>query len=118
MFFREQILIISFVFVFLKSTAERYLTPSLKNLAKELGLSQTLAGVTLLAFANGSPDIIASFSAAGESSGVFISIGGLFGAGLFVTSFVLSNVIAVSQNKIFVNLISLIWLNYGLFYLK
>jgi Ca2+/Na+ antiporter len=92
------------LFVFLKSTAEKYLTPSLRNFGKELGLSQTLMGISLLAFANGSPDIISSLSAAGETSGVFITIGGLFGAGIFVNTIVLANVIRVSPNQIYVSL--------------
>ena len=52
-------------FSLLGSTAEDYLTPSLTKIKNKFNMSETLAGVTILAFANGAPDVISSFSAGG-----------------------------------------------------
>jgi sodium/potassium/calcium exchanger 6 len=54
--------------------------------------SPTLAGVTLLAFGNGAPDVFASIMAAHKLK-LFLSVGALVGAGLFVTSLVVCCVI-------------------------
>lgn len=57
-------------------------------------MSQNLAGVTLLALGNGAPDVISSIVASNDpDSGIEFSIGALTGAGLFVTSFVISSVL-------------------------
>ena len=81
-------------FLLLGSTADNYLTPALESLAKKFHFSETLAGVTLLAFANGAPDVLSSFSASsGNSQGIFLSLGAIFGAGLFVTTFVFARII-------------------------
>lgn len=50
-------------FHLLSSTAENYLSPALTNLSNKLGLSETLAGVTLVAIGNGAPDVIVAISA-------------------------------------------------------
>ena len=48
----------------------------------------------MLAFANGAPDIITSFTAGGqEAEGIALVIGSIFGAGLFVLTIVLARVI-------------------------
>lgn len=49
----------------LGSTADEYLVNSLQFISQKLRLSETLAGVTLLALGNGAPDVISSFTAAG-----------------------------------------------------
>jgi sodium/potassium/calcium exchanger 6 len=57
-------------------------------------MSQNLAGVTLLALGNGAPDVISSIVASDDpDSGIEFSIGALTGAGLFVSSFVISSVL-------------------------
>jgi sodium/potassium/calcium exchanger 6 len=81
-------------FVLLGSTADNYLTPALEKLSKRFHFSETLAGVTLLAFANGAPDVLSSFSASsGNSQGIYLSLGAVFGAGLFVTTVVFARII-------------------------
>jgi solute carrier family 24 (sodium/potassium/calcium exchanger), member 6 len=68
----------------LSSTADIYLSPSLEYLTVRFGLSDSLAGVTLLAFGNGAPDVfgaIAAASAEGSSDAnksVAIICGGTF----------------------------------------
>lgn len=82
-------------FHLLSSTAENYLSPSLATLAKIFRLSETVAGVTLLALGNGAPDVITAVVAGGDDDdGISIAIGSIFGAGLFVTTATLAVVIA------------------------
>ena len=59
-------------------------------------MSQTLAGVTLLAFANGAPDVIATYTAGERVEGIPLIIGSIFGAGIFVTTVVVGQVISFS----------------------
>jgi solute carrier family 24 (sodium/potassium/calcium exchanger), member 6 len=87
-------------FFLLGQIASTYLTPVLTKISIALNMSETLSGVTLLAFANGAPDIISSFSAGGSEGGLFISIGNLFGAGLFCSTLVIGRCIQVSRHTI------------------
>ena len=65
-------------FLLLGSTADDHLTPALEKIAIRFHFSETLAGVTLLAFANGAPDVLSSFSASGSGSdGIFLSLGAI-----------------------------------------
>ncbi len=84
----------------LSSIADTYLTPVLTKISQALNLSETIAGVTLLAFANGAPDIIASATAGDSSGGVFISIGALFGACSFGSTVVLGYCIVRNKGTI------------------
>ena len=63
-------------------------------------LSETIAGVTLLAFANGAPDIIASATAGDASGGIFIAVGSLFGACAFGATVVLGYCIYRSDGDV------------------
>ena len=70
----------------LGTTADGYLAPSLEQIAKKLYLSEQLAGVTFLALANGAPDVLGAISAAtSDAGGTYMSVGGLVGAGLYVS---------------------------------
>jgi solute carrier family 24 (sodium/potassium/calcium exchanger), member 6 len=63
-------------------------------IARVLGLSENLAGVTVLAFGNGSPDIFTSLAGAprGRSELIF---GELIGSGLFVTTVIAGAIITI-----------------------
>lgn len=87
-------------FYLLGNVADTFLTPVLTKVSAALRLSETIAGVTLLAFANGAPDIIASVTAAGQDDGVFISVGGLFGACMFGSTMVLGLCILRSKTQV------------------
>uniref|UniRef100_A0A7S3NTN7 Sodium/calcium exchanger membrane region domain-containing protein n=1 Tax=Euplotes crassus TaxID=5936 RepID=A0A7S3NTN7_EUPCR len=64
-------------------------------------MSESLAGVTLLAMGNGAPDVLTSVSAAGsEHTGMFFSVGSLSGSGLFVTGVVTAMCIIFSPEVI------------------
>jgi solute carrier family 24 (sodium/potassium/calcium exchanger), member 6 len=53
--------------------------------------------VTLIAFANGAPDVMTAFVASGNESGILIAVGSIFGAGLFITTVVLGRVIYTAK---------------------
>ena len=62
-------------------------------------MSESLAGVTLLALGNGSPDVISSLSAANsDSGGMFLAVGSLVGGGMFVSG-VVSAIVLLSSPK-------------------
>ena len=64
-------------------------------------MSQALAGITFLAFANGAPDIITAIVAGSSSSGstALIPFGSIYGAALFGMAFILAMVIEYSEGK-------------------
>jgi len=62
-------------------------------------MSESLTGVTLLALATGAPDIITSMIAGGETGGISMSIGSLYGASMFVFNIVFASVILQSPNS-------------------
>ena len=62
-----------------------------------MGLSEAMAGITLLALANGAGDVVTAVVASGGADGVAYNIGALFGAGLFVCSIVMSLTIIKSK---------------------
>ena len=100
LFFLICLLVILASFYLLGKIASVYLTPVLTKVSTALKMSETLAGVTLLAFANGAPDIITSYTAGESDGGIFITIGNLCGAGLFCSTVVISRCIQVSKREI------------------
>lgn len=83
------ILFLLLSFYLLSSTAEDFLEPVLSKISDNLKFSESLAGVTLVALANGAPDVFAAFAAANSSEfGIVFTVGSLFGAGCFVCSVV------------------------------
>lgn len=82
----------------LSQTAEEYLSPTVTFISKKIKMSQTLAGVTLLAIGNGANDIITAI-VAGKGNNVNFTVGSIFGAGLFVTTISLARVLRKSPIK-------------------
>ena len=78
----------------MSSTAENHFMPALQYLSKELRLSPALAGVTLLAFGNASPDIFTSIAAlrSGDSA---LALSAVIGAVCFNTSITLAGILLV-----------------------
>lgn len=80
-----------------------YVAPAISKIAKHLKLSQTVAGATLVAFANGVPDIMTSVisSISGEDpEGINeLTIGSLMGANIFTYTCVFLGVVMMSPNK-------------------
>ncbi|KAF8206423.1 Sodium/calcium exchanger protein-domain-containing protein [Mycena galopus ATCC 62051] len=85
-------LIIWLVFLFstLGISASDFFTPNLATIAQMLGLDENVAGVTFLAFGNGSPDVFSTFSAMRADSGS-LAIGELLGAASFIVSCVVGS---------------------------
>lgn len=67
-----------------------YLVPNLSSLAAMLGLSDNTAGVTLLAFGNGSPDVFSTYASFQGNSGS-LAVGELLGAALFIVTVVVGS---------------------------
>lgn len=72
----------------LASTADCFLMPSLSFLSHELRLSPGVAGMTLLAFGNGAPDVFTALAGL-EADDFSLTLGSLVGASMCVSSFVL-----------------------------
>ncbi|XP_022252097.1 mitochondrial sodium/calcium exchanger protein-like [Limulus polyphemus] len=66
------------MFIALGVTADDFLCSALVVISKTLHLSQNIAGVTFLAFGNGSPDIFSSLAGVQELRSDLV-IGQLFG---------------------------------------
>ena len=85
----------------LASTADEYLSPALEHLTLAWGLSDSLAGVTLLAFGNGAPDVFSAIAAASSGAAsdpdATKSISILLGGTFFVTCIVVSASTSVSN---------------------
>ncbi|OTF83642.1 sodium/potassium/calcium exchanger 6-like protein, partial [Euroglyphus maynei] len=80
------------LFVTIGLVADNFLCPSLLTISKTLRLPDNIAGVTLLAFGNGAPDIFASIEGISHSKPNLI-FSSLFGAGTFVTTIVIGSIL-------------------------
>lgn len=81
------VLWLSWLFSTIGIAASDFLCIDLNTLASILGMSESLTGVTFLAFGNGSPDVFSTFAAMKSNSGG-LAIGELIGAAGFITSVV------------------------------
>ena len=79
--------------------ASDFLCIDLSTLASAMGLSESLTGVTFLAFGNGSPDVFSTFAAMRSNSGS-LAIGELIGAATFITSVVAGSMALVRPFKV------------------
>jgi solute carrier family 24 (sodium/potassium/calcium exchanger), member 6 len=91
------ILIVIVIFKYTSITVEEYIAEGIQAISERLGLSESLAAITLLAFANGAGDVITALVASGTEGGVSYNIGSLYGAGLFVASAVVATCIIQSE---------------------
>ncbi|KAK4513095.1 DNA polymerase delta small subunit Cdc1 [Mucor velutinosus] len=67
--------------------ASDFFCPNLQTISTKLQLSESMAGVTVLALGNGSPDLFSTFSAMDSSAGS-MAIGELIGAAFFIVAIV------------------------------
>ncbi|KAA8576829.1 hypothetical protein EYC84_006876 [Monilinia fructicola] len=72
---------------------------NLSTIASILGMSESMAGVTFLAFGNGSPDVFSTFAAMGSHSGS-LAVGELIGAAGFITAVVAGSMALVREFKV------------------
>ena len=87
------------IFRFMCDVVDEYVGESIVYITKWLKMSEALAGVTLLALANGAGDLITAIVSAESEEGVNYNIGALFGAGLFVITIVLTFTIKNASEK-------------------
>lgn len=87
-----------FYFYLLGGTAERFFCPALSRISDALKMSPNIAGVTLLALGNGSPDIFSTIAAVSQGS-FASSLGSQLGAGMFVTT-VVAGAVALAAGKV------------------
>ncbi|KAJ5092159.1 hypothetical protein NUU61_007029 [Penicillium alfredii] len=90
---------LSLLFSTIGIAASDFLCINLSTLASILGLSESLTGVTFLAFGNGSPDVFSTFAAMRSNSGS-LAIGELIGAASFITSVVAGSMALVRPFKV------------------
>lgn len=76
-----------FLFGAVSVVAADFFCPNLQTISSKLQLSESMAGVTVLAFGNGSPDLFSTFTAMNSGSGS-LAIGELIGAAFFIVSVV------------------------------
>ncbi|KAI0064796.1 hypothetical protein BV25DRAFT_189813 [Artomyces pyxidatus] len=88
-----------FLFSTLGISASDFFCPNLATIAQILGLDENVAGVTFLAFGNGSPDVFATFSAMRSNSGS-LAIGELLGAASFIVSCVVGSMCIIKPFKV------------------
>lgn len=88
-----------FSFVSLGLTASDYLCPNLYSISKFLELSDNLAGLTLLAVGNGSPDVLSTYKALKIGS-TGLAISELVGATLFILTVVVGSICIASPFKV------------------
>lgn len=75
------------LFMTIGIAASDFVCPNLNTMASSMGLSESLIGVTFLAFGNGSPDVFSTYAAMKIGSGS-LAIGELIGAASFIVAVV------------------------------
>ncbi|PSN65030.1 sodium/calcium exchanger protein-like protein [Corynespora cassiicola Philippines] len=79
--------------------ASDFFCVNLSTIANLLGMSESMAGVTFLAFGNGSPDVFSTFAAFNTHS-ASLAIGELVGAACFITAVVAGSMAIVRPFKV------------------
>ncbi|GAA5901152.1 hypothetical protein JCM8208_002290 [Rhodotorula glutinis] len=97
--FAVMVLWLTFLFAFVGICASEFFCPNLSHIASRLGLSESVAGVTFLAFSNGSPDVFSTFAALRSDSGS-LAIGELIGAASFIVSVVAGTMALITPFRV------------------
>jgi solute carrier family 24 (sodium/potassium/calcium exchanger), member 6 len=94
--------VLLFAFYYLFLVADEHLSPSLQKISVTFKLSESLTGVTLLAFGAGAPDVFASLSASKDAtaSGVQMGLSVLLGSSLFILAIATSATLFASPEPI------------------
>ena len=90
-------------FRFMTTVVDEYIAEAITYIVKITKMSDAVAGVTLIAFANGAGDLVTAIVSSEAADGVSYNIGSLFGAGLFVVTLVISMTILFSSKPIIVS---------------
>ncbi|TVY83334.1 putative cation exchanger [Lachnellula suecica] len=87
------------LFMTIGIAASDFFCINLSTIASICGLSESLAGVTFLAFGNGSPDVFSTYAAMSSHSGS-LAVGELIGAAGFITAVVAGSMALVREFKV------------------
>lgn len=90
---------LSLLFSTIGIAASDFLCINLSTIASILGMSESLTGVTFLAFGNGSPDVFSTFAAMSSNSGS-LAVGELLGAACFITAVVAGSMALVRPFRV------------------
>ncbi|KAF5027669.1 hypothetical protein F66182_230 [Fusarium sp. NRRL 66182] len=93
------VLWLGLLFTTIGIAASDFFSVNLGTIATVLGLSESLAGVTFLAFGNGSPDVFSTFAAMGSNS-ASMAVGELIGAASFITGVVAGSMALVREFRV------------------
>ena len=90
---------LGFLFSTLGISASDFFCPNLATISQLLNLDENVAGVTFLAFGNGSPDVFATFAALRANAGS-LAIGELLGAASFIVSCVVGSMCIIKPFRV------------------
>lgn len=90
---------LALLFTTIGIAASDFFSVNLSTISTILGLSESLAGVTFLAFGNGSPDVFSTFAAMGSNS-ASMAVGELIGAASFITGVVAGSMALVREFRV------------------
>ncbi|KIN04183.1 hypothetical protein OIDMADRAFT_159444 [Oidiodendron maius Zn] len=90
---------LALLFTTIGIAASDFFCINLSTIASILGMSESMAGVTFLAFGNGSPDVFSTFAAMNSNSGS-LAVGELVGAAGFITAVVAGSMALVREFKV------------------
>ncbi|OCT46577.1 Sodium/calcium exchanger family protein [Cladophialophora carrionii] len=90
---------VSLLFSTIGIAASDFLCINLSTIANILGMSESLTGVTFLAFGNGSPDVFSTFAAMRSNSGS-LAVGELVGAASFISAVVAGSMALVAPFQV------------------
>ncbi|KAI0450485.1 hypothetical protein F5B21DRAFT_427642 [Xylaria acuta] len=93
------VLWLGLLFTTIGIAASDFFSVNLSTISTFLGLSESLAGVTFLAFGNGSPDVFSTFAAMSSNSGS-MAVGELIGAAGFITTVVAGSMALVREFRV------------------
>jgi sodium/potassium/calcium exchanger 6 len=93
------IIALFFIFKFICALVDEYIAAAIEFIVKRFKMSDAIAGVTLIALANGAGDVVTAIVSSSGPEGVSYNIGALYGAGLFVCTIVLTFTIKGSPEQ-------------------
>ncbi|CAL2042453.1 unnamed protein product [Caenorhabditis brenneri] len=90
------------LFVIMSSIADDFFCPAISGIVTHLRMSESIAGVTFLAFGNGAPDVFSSISSVltTPKPKADLALGDLFGTSIFVTTVVLAIIIFTKSFRV------------------
>ncbi|CAI2353709.1 unnamed protein product [Caenorhabditis sp. 36 PRJEB53466] len=90
------------LFIIMSSIADDFFCPAISGIVKHLRMSESIAGVTFLAFGNGAPDVFSSISSVltSPTPKADLALGDLFGTSIFVTTVVLAIIILTKSFRV------------------